>query len=69
MVNGVMSKMRELKKIIKDINITAIMNSEFKYVNAEMVIEAIEYITNSNKYYEVQADIIDDLQEIIEGLK
>ena len=59
------NKKRKLKEIIKDMNLTAIRYGEFKYVNIDMVSEAIEYI--SNKYYEVQGDMIDDLMKLIKG--
>ena len=64
-----MSKKRTLKDILNDMNITAMRIGEYKYVNSAMISEALEYITEINKYYETQGDMIDDIQEIIEELE
>jgi len=62
-----LSKKRELKDIIKDMTLTSYSDGEFKYVNSEMVSEALDYLTD--KYYETFGDMLDDIFEIIEGLK
>lgn len=60
--------MRMLDDCLEDLLITAYRDGEFMYVNAEMVIEAIEFITDK-EYYETQGDLCDDLFKIIETLK
>lgn len=63
-----MFKKRVLKDIIKDIKITAITDGEFKYINSAMIKEALEYIMNPDKYYEVQSDLIDNINKLIKEL-
>lgn len=60
-------KGRELKDCLNDLLITSYRDGEFMYVNAEMIIEAIEIIID--KYHETDGDWIDDLYEILDTLK
>ena len=59
--------------MIEDMKITAMRIGEFKYVNAEMVEEALSDIVERktyNCYHEDSlTDTITELEEIIEGLK
>ena len=60
---------RVLRDILKDIEVTAMRIGEFKYVNAEMISEALEYITNHERYYEVQSDLTDEIDKVVEILE
>ncbi len=56
---------RNLENILKDIEITAMRIGEYKYVNSAMISEALEYITGFERYYEVQGDLIDEIEKVI----
>ena len=64
---------RNLKDVIKDMKITAMRIGEFKYVNAEMVEEALSNIIERKIYNcshtDSLTDTLTELEEIIEGLK
>ena len=64
---------RNLKDVIKDMKITAMRIGEFKYVNAEMVEEALSNIIERKTYNcshtDSLTDTLTELEEIIEGLK
>lgn len=64
-----MSIKRNLKDILEDIKITAMRIGEYKYVNAAMVSEALEYITDFERYYEVQGDLTDEIEKVIKTLE
>jgi len=65
--------MRVLKDMIKDIKTTAMRIGEFKYVNAEMVEEALSDIVERKIYNcsheDSLTDTLTELEEIIEGIK
>lgn len=65
--------MRDLKTIVKEIGTTAIRFDGFKYINAEIIIEAIEHIierkTYNCSYTDSLVDTLTDLEGIIEILK
>ena len=64
--------MRNLEDMVKDFRITAMRIGEFKYVNAEMVKEAIDDIIERKTYYcshsDSLTDTLSDLEVISEGL-
>ena len=62
-----MSKERSLNDCLGDILKTAYRDGEFIYVNAEMVIEALEILTEF--YHEDSTDWIYDIGQIVKGLK